>query len=103
MCKRWWADDFFSFSVETYIKNEVSDDSSSQLDSTTEPPDLQAVETNCNETILWPESLDVSPSSVPDAERTADSTSSDESTVTLNSSKSHDDLNKDHHNSDKTR
>lgn len=79
------------------------DDSSSQLDSTTEPSDLQAVETNCNETFLWSASHDISPSSVPDAERTADSTSSDDSTVTLNSSKSHDDLNKDHHNSDKPR
>lgn len=79
------------------------DDSSSQLDSTTEPPDLQAVETNCSETILWPESLAVSPSPVPDAERNADSTSSDDSTVTLNSSKSLDDLSKDHNNSDKPR
>lgn len=79
------------------------DDSSSQLDSTTEPPDLQAVETNCNETFIGPASLAISPSSAPDAERTADSTSSDDSTVTLNSSKSHDDLNKDHHNSDKPR
>ncbi|XP_051733518.1 arf-GAP with Rho-GAP domain, ANK repeat and PH domain-containing protein 1 isoform X3 [Ctenopharyngodon idella] len=88
--------------VETCIKNEDNvDDSSSQLDSTTEPSDLQAVETNCNETFLWSASHDISPSSVPDAERTADSTSSDDSTVTLNSSKSHDDLNKDHHNSDK--
>lgn len=81
------------------------DDSSSQLHSTTEPPDLQAVETNCNEThhSTTPASLAISPSSVPDVARTADSASSDDSTVAPNSPKSHDDLNKDDHNSDKAR
>ncbi|XP_067279557.1 arf-GAP with Rho-GAP domain, ANK repeat and PH domain-containing protein 1 isoform X2 [Pseudorasbora parva] len=90
-------------SEETHIKNEVSvDDSSGELSSTSEPPGLQDVKTNCSETL--PESLSISPSPSPcpspdpEAARSADSVSSDESTVTTNS---HDDLNKDPQTSDK--
>ncbi|KAK7144023.1 hypothetical protein R3I93_015010 [Phoxinus phoxinus] len=98
------VDGHMNSEVETYIKNEVSaDDPSSQLHSTSEPPDLQAVQTNCSETsetLPWPASLPISPSSDPDPVKTADSMSSDDSSVTLNSSKSQDDLNKDDLNSD---
>ncbi|KAG1930880.1 arf-GAP with Rho-GAP domain, ANK repeat and PH domain-containing protein 1 isoform X2 [Pimephales promelas] len=88
-------------SEETCIKNDVGvDDSSNPLHPTSEPPDLQAVKTNCSETLPWPASLAISPSSDPDPAKTADSMSSDDSTVTLNSSKSQDDLNKDDVNSD---